>query len=133
MYFEVPFDPKAVFGKVRAPVTVTIRGFKFATTVARMGGVTFVGLNKANREGTQAKAGETVRVTIASDTSPRTIDPPKDLVSAMRRRKGAKAAWVKLSYTHQREHVEAIEDAKKPQTRERRIQKCLDLLAGASL
>jgi uncharacterized protein YdeI (YjbR/CyaY-like superfamily) len=67
-------------------------------------------------------------VVVEADTSERKVVPPEDLVLAIRAHKGAKAAWEGLSYTHQ--HVEAIEQAKRPQTRTRRIAKCLEMLVG---
>ena len=120
LFFDVPFDPKAELGKVRAPVEVTINGFTFRTTIASMGGRVFIGLNRQNREGTGVEAGQSVRVLISRDDAPRVVKPPADLATALRKSKRAKAAWDALSYTHQREHVEAIEQAKKPETRDNR-------------
>jgi len=128
MFFDVPFDPKKELGKVRAPVLVTINGYTFKTTIASMGGRTFIGLNKAVREGTGVEASEKVNVVVALDEEPRVVALPADFEKALAKSKRAKAAWEKLSYTHQREHVQAIEDAKKPETRARRIAKALDML-----
>ena len=128
LFFDVPFDPKVELGKVRAPVVVTINGFSFRTTIAAMGGRTFVGLNRENRAGTGLSGGETVNVTIELDGVPRVVKPPADLAKVLGKSKRAKAAWEKLSFTHQREHVEAIEGAKKPETRARRIAKLLATL-----
>jgi hypothetical protein len=128
VFFDVPFDPKAELGKVRAPVRVTINGFTFPTTIASMGGRTFIGLNKANREGTGVKAGQTVNVLVELDEAPRVVTVPADLKKALSKSKKAKAGWERLSYTHQREHVQAIEEAKKPETRARRIEKCVAML-----
>jgi len=126
---ELPFDPKDVFGKVRVPVNATINdAHTFRTTVFRMRGTDFIPLRKSNREAAGVKAGQTVRVTLTLDEAPRTIEPPEDLVKAMRRSKGAKGAWDKLSYSCQREWAEAIEDAKKPETRARRIAKAIEML-----
>lgn len=129
-YFELPFDPKEVFGKVRAPVKVTINGFSFRTTVAHMGEGPFIGLNRANRAGAGVAGGERVRVRLELDTEPRVVVPPADLARALRANAAARAAWAKLSYTHRREHVEAIEEAKRPETRARRIAGAVKQLAG---
>ena len=130
---QLPFDPKTVFGKVRAPVSATInRKHTFRTTTTRMGGVDFIPLRRSNREAAGVKAGQVVPVTLTRDDKPRTATPPKDLIAAMRKAKGAKAAWDKLSFTHQREHVEAIESAKKPETRARRIAKAIEMLSAQS-
>ena len=65
-----------------------------------------------------------------SDTAPREVEVPKDLASALKKSKGAAAGWEKLSYTHRKEHVLAIEEAKKPQTRARRVANALKMLAA---
>jgi uncharacterized protein YdeI (YjbR/CyaY-like superfamily) len=63
------------------------------------------------------------------DDEPRIITPPADLARALRANPTAQAAWDKLSYTHQKEHARAIEDAKRPETRLRRIEKTIAQLA----
>ena len=128
VYVPLPFDPKAAFGAVRAPVTVTLNGYTFRTRVVAMGGPICVGLTKATRAAAGIEGGETLDVTVALDSAPRTVTPPADLVRALKAA-GALDAWKALSYTHQREHVEAIEDAKKPETRTRRIEGAVAMVA----
>lgn len=117
----VPFDPKGVFGKVRAPVKVTINGYTYRSTIAAMGGPPFIPLRRSHREAAGLRGGETVEVCIALDTEKRIVKPPADFVRALKAGPPAWERWPELSYTHQREYVEAIEEAKKPETRERRI------------
>lgn len=117
----VTFDPKAVFGKVRAPVRVTLNGYTFRSTIAAMGGPCFIPFRRSHREAAGLEGGETLMVTLEIDTEKREVTPPADLVKALKASPGALERWRGLSYTHQREHVEAIEDAKKPETRARRI------------
>ncbi len=124
---ELPFNPKDVFGKVRAPVNTTINSFTFRTTTFSMGGVFFIPVNKQNREGAGIGAGDKISVQMETDDAPRVIEPPADLVKALRAAKVLNA-WKKLSYTHQKEQVQAIEEAKKPETRERRIAKAVEAL-----
>src|SRR3546814_6135679 len=85
-----------------------------------MGGVTFVPLRRSNRETAGVAGGDTIEVTLTLDTAPRTVTPPTDLVAAIHAA-GLEAAWAKQSYTRQREAAEAVEGAKKPETRARRI------------
>lgn len=125
---EVPFDPKEAFGKVRAPVKVTLRGHTFRTTVFRMSGMTFIPLNKQNRTAAGVEAGDRVRVNMELDTAPRTVTPPTELAAALAGEAKLAAAWEQLSYTAQRENAEAISSAKRPETRQRRLAKTLDLL-----
>lgn len=119
---EVPFDPRAVFGRVRAPVTVTLNGYTFRSTIASMGGPPFVPLRKSHREAAGLEGGETIEVRLELDTETREVAEPDDLLQALGAVAGADAQWRALSYTHRREHVEAIEGAKRPETRARRIE-----------
>ncbi len=129
-FIPLPFDPKAVFGKVRAPVVATVGGYRFRTTVVAMGGPACIGLRRSHREAAGLAGGETVQVTVALDDAPRTVTTPADLLRALQAVPGALDAWKASSYTHQREHVEAIEDAKKPETRQRRIVAAVAMVAA---
>ena len=130
-YVEVPFDPKAAFGKVRAPVKVTINGYSYRSTLAAMGGPVCVPLRKSHREAAGLEGGEMVDVRLELDDEPRVVTAPADLLRALKRVPGAVERWRGLSFTHQREHVEAIEGAKKPETRARRVAAALAMLSAA--
>ncbi len=127
---EVPFDPKPVFGKVRAPVRVTLNGgYTFRSTIAAMGGPCFIPLRRSNRESAGVKGGQKVTVTLTLDTQPRVVRAPAALMAALRAAGPEMvAAWKGMSYTHQREHAEAIEGAKKAETRDRRVAACVDAM-----
>ena len=131
-FIALPFDPKAVFGKVRAPVIVaTVNGYSFRTTIAAMGGPVCIGMRRSHREAAGLAGGETVAVTVALDTAPRTVTAPADLLRALKARRRRRSTRGRhSSYTHQREHVEAIEGAKKPETRERRIAAAVAMVAA---
>ena len=120
-FIELPFDPKAVFGKVRAPVKVTLSGYTFRTTIAAMGGPACIGLRTSHREAAGLEGGETIEVRLDLDDQPRVVTPPADLVKALKAAPSAWDRWRELSYTHQREHAEAIAGAVKPETRIRRL------------
>jgi hypothetical protein len=129
-YIPITFDPKAVFGKIRAPVKVTLNGHTYRSTIAAMGGPPCVPLRKSNREAAGLEGGETLNVRLELDTDPRVVEPPSDLVRALKQASGAWDVWRRLSYSHQREHVEAIEEAKKPETRLRRIENAVRMIGG---
>lgn len=112
-----------MFGKVRAPVRVTVNGYTFRSTIASMGGKICVPLRKSNREAAGLKGGETLDVTLKLDTEERTIEMSPALSKALTPQ--ARKQWDTLSYTRQREYVEAINNAKKVETRARRIGKIL--------
>ena len=124
-YIPLTFDPKDVFGKVRAPVKVTLNGFSYRSTIAAMGGPPFIPLRASNREAAGLEGGETIEVRLDLDTEKRVVKPPADLVKALKAAGSVWDRWQTLSYTHQREHVEAIEGAKHAETRTRRIQKAV--------
>jgi len=127
-FIPVPFDPKAVFGKVRAPVKVTLNGYTYRSTIAAMDGAVCIPLRKSNREAAGLAGGERVAVCIELDEEPRVVEIPAELAHAFFHEPAAAKAWEELSYTHQREHVEAIEGAKKPETRQRRIDATVRML-----
>ena len=124
-YIPLTFDPKDVFGKVRAPVKVTLNGFSYRSTIAAMGGPPFIPLRASNREAAGLEGGETIDVRLDLDTEKRVVKPPADFVKALKAAGSVWDRWRTLSYTHQREHVEAIEGAKQAETRSRRIQKAV--------
>ncbi|HUS30861.1 MAG TPA: YdeI/OmpD-associated family protein [Kofleriaceae bacterium] len=131
-YIPVAFDPKPVFGKIRAPVKVTVNGFTFASTISPMGhDGPCIPFRRSNREAAGLEGGETLDVTVALDTSERKVTAPADLTRALRAAK-LTARWAELSYTHQKEHVDAIENAKAPETRARRIAAAIKMLAAAT-
>lgn len=129
-FIPVPFDPKEAFGKVRAPVKVTLNGYTYRSTIASMGGTTCIPLRKSNREAAGLEGGETVEVRLELDEEKREVTPPADLVKALKAAPAAWERWQKLAFTHQREWVEAVEGAKKPETRARRIGNAVEKIGG---
>jgi hypothetical protein len=117
----VSFDPQAVFGKTRVPVKVTLNGYTYRSTITVMKGATFIPLRKSHFEAAKLQVGQTVKVRIEEDTEARTVEVPADLQKALQASKSRAARWEKLSFTRQREHAEALESAKKAETRERRL------------
>ncbi|HXI27182.1 MAG TPA: YdeI/OmpD-associated family protein, partial [Vicinamibacterales bacterium] len=130
-FIPLTFDPRDVFGKVRAPVKVTLNGYTFRSTIAAMGGPACIPLRRSHREAAGLEGGETIDVRLEADTEPRRVEPPPDLVRALKKTPGAHARWRSLSYTNQREAVEAIAAAKTPETRERRIAAAVARASGA--
>ena len=128
LFFEVPFDVKAAFGKARAPVKVSINGYEFLSTVSVYGGRYYVPVRRDRREAAGVKVGDFVDATLELDTAPRPLEVPPELADALARNKTARARWEKLARSHQREHVEAIVAGKKPETRARRVAKTIDAL-----
>ncbi|MET0646804.1 MAG: YdeI/OmpD-associated family protein [Pyrinomonadaceae bacterium] len=128
---SINFDVEKTFGKRgRVPVRGTLNGAPFRGSLFPMGGCHFMVVNRHLRAAAGVSGGETVPVVMERDDEPRTIEPPADFARALEGDKEAQATWDKLSYTHRREHVEHIEEAKKPETRLRRIEKSVRMLAA---
>jgi hypothetical protein len=126
-FIPVPFDPKPVFGKLRVPVKVTLKGYTFRSTIASMGGGPCLPLRRSHREAAGLEGNETLNVTLELDAEARVVEPPRDLVSALKAGK-VWEGWRALSYSQQRECVESVEGAAKPETRTRRIDKAVAAL-----
>lgn len=130
--FQVPFDLEDAFGRVRPPVLVTIRDHTWRTTPGVYDRVGYVVVNRGVKAATGVDAGDRVRVAMELDTKPRTVRVPRDLATALAEDEDAKAAFEKLSFTHKREYVEWIEEAKRPETRARRIAGTVDRVRQGS-
>src|SRR5215467_10061005 len=121
-FISIPFDVKKVFGKARVPVKLTINEFTYRTTICVMGGKYCVPLRKSNREAAGVKAGDVVEISVAVDTEARLVDVPADL----KRFLVANNVWElfeKRSYSHKKEFVQWITEAKKEETRTARKQR----------
>jgi hypothetical protein len=127
-----PFDVVEVFGrKGRVPVKGTINGFPFRSSLMNMGEGHMMAVNAELRAGGKCKAGDTVKIVMELDEEERKVELPAYLKKIINSDPQAKERWAKFSFTHQKEYVRAIEDAKKPETRERRIAAMMDALRRA--
>jgi bifunctional DNA-binding transcriptional regulator/antitoxin component of YhaV-PrlF toxin-antitoxin module len=125
---EIPAEIIEGFGQGKRPkVVLTLKGHTYRSTVAVMGGRYMVGVPAEHREAAGVKGGDKIEVQLELDTAPRLVEIPKDLAAALKKAKVA-AAFDKLSYTHRKEHVRAINEAKAAETRARRIDKCVEML-----
>ena len=128
VFFEVPLDVPAVFGKARAPVRGTINGHPFRSTVAVYGGRSFLPVKKALREAAGVAAGDAVVIELEADDQPRTVDPPPGLAAALAADPEARAAFEGLSFTHQREYAQWVAAARREATRRRRVDQAVEML-----
>ena len=126
---EVPAEVVAGLGGKRVAVTVTINGYAYRTTVTPMGGRFLVPLSAENRAGAGVEAGQVVDVDIEVDSAPREVAVPDDLATALDDA-GVRGAFDALSFTRRKEYVVAVEGAKKPETRQARIERAVSDLRG---
>jgi hypothetical protein len=129
MGMVVPPEVVDALGKgKRPPVKVTINGYTYRSSVAVMGGKFMVGVAHEHRKPAKVENGGTVDVTLELDLEKREVAVPPELAAALSKDKAAKAAWDKLSYSHQRQHAEPIANAKADETKARRVAKTIEML-----
>jgi hypothetical protein len=129
--FEVPDDVVAKLdGGGHPKVVVTIRGYTFRTSIARMGGRYMLGVSAARRAEGPIATGEVHDVELSLDTAPREVEVPDDFAAALSGQPEAKEFWDGLSYSKQSWHVVQVTGAKKPETRRARIEKSVAMLAA---
>jgi len=128
---EVPPEVVESFGAgKRPPVVVTVNGYEYRSTIAPMGGLFLIPFSSDKRAATGIRGGDPIVVDLELDTAPRTVDVTDDLAIALDATPGAREAWERLSPSHKKAHVTAIEGAKAAETRQRRIAKAIEALTG---
>ena len=110
--------------KSRVPVVATINGHTYRSSLSPMGGCQVLPVNATVRAGAGIGGGDRVKLTMREDTEERTIDVPDDLGRALERAR-VRAKFDAMGFTHRKEWVLAVLDAKRPQTREKRITDCV--------
>jgi hypothetical protein len=115
-------------GAKRFPVVATVNGHTWRTTVTRMRGEFLLGLNRSVRQEAGVEAGDTVEVELDLDTAPREVEVPEALTSALARDSQAAAAFESLAYTHRKEYARWIHEAKRDETRRRRVAQAIEML-----
>lgn len=88
-------------------------------------------MSAENRAAANVEAGDEVDVEIERDAAPREVAVPADLAGALDGEPGLRDAFDSLSYTHRKEHVRSLEEARKPETRARRLEKTWRRCASA--
>lgn len=128
-FVEVPFDVETVFGSKRPKIKAMIEGVPYRGILTRMGSEChLLIILKEIREQIGKTFGDEVTIMVEPDTEPRVIEIPNDLMKALKKDKEAKAFFDKLSYTHQKEYVTWVREAKKEETRQKRIVKTIEML-----
>ena len=136
----VPRGPAAAFvlddeqvaivgeGAKRFPVVATINGHPFRLSVARMGGEFLLGLRREVREQAGVAAGDVVDLQLELDSAPREVEVPPALAAALAADPEAKARFDGLAFTHRKEFARWVEEAKREETRERRVEQALEMI-----
>jgi len=128
-FVEVPFDVEEAFGSKRPRVKAVIEGVPYRGILSRMGTERhLLVILKEIREKVGRTFGDEVKITVELDEEPLVVEIPAELKKAFKAEKEAKAFFNKLSYTHQREYVMWINEAKREETRQNRIVKAIEML-----
>jgi hypothetical protein len=134
MGFEIPPAVVDALGAGRRPpVSVTINGYTYRSTVAVMGGVYMIGVSSERRGPAGVTGGDEVEIELALDTAPRIVTVPPDLAAALDADPAARQTFDKLSYSNKSWHVLQVEGTKVPETRARRIEKSVSALRAGKV
>lgn len=129
-FVEFPYDTEKEFGqKGMVKVKITAEGYTWRSSLAKMGhGCHWIGLTQAVRKIINKNPGDKVQLVVEKDNEERIVEIPADLQKLLKKEKSAAAIFEKLSYTHKKEYVQWINEAKKEETRGRRIEKTIEML-----
>ena len=126
---EVPAEVVEGLGGGKKPaVAVTVSGYSYRSSIAVMGGKFLIPLSAERRAESGIKGGDAVEVELALDDKPREVTVPDDLAAALAGDAAAKTFFETLSYSNRLRHVLSVTDAKTPETRQRRIDKVLEMM-----
>jgi uncharacterized protein YdeI (YjbR/CyaY-like superfamily) len=126
---EVPDEVVAALGgRGRIPVQARFNGVPYRGSIVKMGGVMMLGVTKAVMAEAGAGPGDVLDVVVENDEAPREVEVPPELTTALKRNRAARAVWDGLSFSHRREYVSYIVEAKKEETRARRVERTIQAL-----
>ncbi len=132
-FVEVPFDVEKAFGAKKPRVKALIEGVPYRGLLVRMGGPNHILIIlKGIREQIGRTFGDKVKISVEPDTEPRVVEIPPELAKALKKEKAAAAYFDSLAYSHKREYVGYITEAKKEETRLRRVAQTIEMLKKKS-
>ncbi len=127
---EVPPEIVEALGGGRKPaVKVSVNGYVYRSSVFFMDGAFKIPFASEHRKASGLNGNDAIEVELTLDTEPRTVEVPADFAEALEA-SGLRAAFDKLAFTHRKEHVRAIEEAKAADTRARRIAKAIEKIGS---
>jgi hypothetical protein len=133
-FLRVPPEVSAALGaKGQLRVVATIEGADYRLSLARYGGVHWLGLRAEVRQAIGKAPGDEVEVALRPDLEPRLVGLPPELEAELAGDASAREAFDGLSYSHRKEHADFVAEAKKPETRLRRARKAVDALRAEAL
>ncbi|MGI9030398.1 MAG: YdeI/OmpD-associated family protein [Ilumatobacteraceae bacterium] len=128
-YIDLPFDVPAAFGtKGRVSLKGTIDGHEFTTSTGPRHGEWYIVVNRELRQRAGVEPGDVVDVVIDRDDAPRTVEAPEDLAVALADDGAAAQRWATMAYSHRKQYVSWVADAKRPITRSRRVAQSVEMI-----
>lgn len=128
-FVTVPFDVEKTFGRKKVKVKALIDGVLYRGSLVRMGTSRHIlGILKEIREKISKSYGDEVLVLLQEDLEPREVAVPEDLALALKSSPAASKFFDKLSFTHRKEYLKWIDDAKRGQTRASRVSATIRML-----
>ncbi len=109
-------------------MVATVNGHTWRTSITRMGGEFLLGLSRAVRQEAGVEAGDTVKVQLALDEAPREVEVHAALTAALEGDPQARAAFEALAYAHRKEYARWVDEARREETRTRRVAQALEML-----
>jgi bifunctional DNA-binding transcriptional regulator/antitoxin component of YhaV-PrlF toxin-antitoxin module len=128
-FIEFPYDVKKEFGKGRVKVKAMIDGFGYHGSLVKMGGdCHWLGINQEVRKNIGKNPGDKVHVIIEEETEERVVEVPDDMMNLLKKEPDLLAYFNKLSFTHKKEYMRWITEAKKAETRNSRLIKAVEMM-----
>jgi len=133
-FVRLPAAAAEIFGtRARFPVLASFNGVAYRGSTMPLGDGTFcVGVTKAVQARAGASVGDRVAVVVERDSEERTVDVPPDLAAALASHPDAAARFEAMGYTHRKEYAAWIASAKKPETRQRRLDQAIGKIAAGT-
>jgi len=129
-WIEFPYDLKETYGVGNlVPFKATFDGrVVYRGSLAKMGGSSaMILLRKDVRAELSKQPGESVEVVVELDDKPREVEVPKELKAALEK-VGLWEAFEKMAFTHRKEYAQWVAEAKRPETRDNRVAKAVDMV-----
>ena len=120
---EFPYDVEKEFGvKGQVKVKAFFDGQEYRGSLVKMGHKChWIGITQEMRKKVKKNPGDVIEVVITKDDEPRIVEVPTDIAKVLKKNPAANSAFEKMSFSHKKEYVKWITDAKKPETREKRL------------
>ncbi|HPI19945.1 MAG TPA: YdeI/OmpD-associated family protein [Candidatus Kapabacteria bacterium] len=129
-YIEIPDEIMKEFGdRHRIKVKAMFNGFEYRGLIVKMGLPNHcIGINQQVRKAIGKNPGDKISVTIEEDLEERAVSIPDDFNQSLTQFPETFEKFNKLSYTHKKEYVNWISEAKRPETRKNRIEKAITMI-----